>query len=68
MIHSQIVRRVRLAALQFAQLRSAIVAELRRLNHARLDSATLATMAPRDRRIAVKQALARHHSNNPRCC
>ena len=51
-----------------AQLTGAIAIELKRLNSARLDSSTLANMQPRDRRIAVKQALAKHHSNNPRCC
>jgi hypothetical protein len=65
---SPIARRTRRAFSTIAQLMSAVAIELRRLNSARLDSSTLATMPPRDRRIAVKQALADHHSNNPRCC
>jgi hypothetical protein len=51
-----------------ADVAVAIALELQRLNRARIDSDTLANMKKRDRRIAVKQALAKHHSNNPRCC
>jgi len=65
---SRIAHRTRRAIAMLAQLTSAIIIELRRLNSARIDSSTLSRMQPRDRRIAVKQALAKHHSNNPRCC
>ena len=65
---SRIAHRTRRAISMLAQLTGAIAIELKRLNSARLDSSTLANMQPRDRRIAVKQALAKHHSNNPRCC
>jgi hypothetical protein len=65
---SRIAHRNRRAISTLAQITSAIAIELRRLNSARIDSSTLATMPPRDRRNAVKAALAKHHSNNPRCC
>jgi hypothetical protein len=65
---SRIARRTRRAISTLAQLTGAIAIELRRLNSARIDSSTLASMPPRDRRNAVKAALADHHSNNPRCC
>jgi hypothetical protein len=65
---SRIARRTRRAISTLAQLTSAIALELRRLNSARIDSSTLARMHPRDQRKAVKAALAKHHSNNPRCC
>jgi hypothetical protein len=65
---SRIARRTRRAISTLAQLTGAITIELRRLNSARIDSSTLASMPPRDRRNAVKAALADHHSNNPRCC
>jgi hypothetical protein len=61
-------RRTRRAISTLAQLTGAIALELRRLNSARLDSSTLASMGPRERRKAVKAALTKHHSNNPRCC
>jgi hypothetical protein len=63
-----ISRKTRRAISTLAQLTSAIAIELKRLNSARLDSSTLSRMQPRDRRQAVKAALADHHSNNPRCC
>jgi hypothetical protein len=44
------------------------VIELRRLNCARMDSAVLASMQPRERSKAVKAALAAHHRNSSRCC
>jgi hypothetical protein len=65
---SRIAHRTRRAISALEQLTSAIAIELRRLNSARLDSSTLATMPPREQRKAVKAALAKHHSNNPRCC
>jgi hypothetical protein len=65
---SRIARRTRRAISTLAQLTSAIAIELRRLNSARLDSSTLASMHPRDRHKAVKAALAEHLSNRPRCC
>jgi hypothetical protein len=65
---SRIAHRTRRAISTLAQLTGAIALELRRLNSARLDSSTLASMHPRDRRQAVKAALADHHSNSPRCC
>jgi hypothetical protein len=61
-------RKVRLAAPTLAQIAGAIATGLRRLNRARLDSTALASMTPRDRRKAVKAALATHHRNNSRCC
>jgi len=45
-----------------------IANELRRLNSARMDSATLANMPPRDRRRIVKAALREHHRDPHRCC
>jgi hypothetical protein len=65
---SRITHIIRLAISMLAQLTSAIAIELKRLNSARIDSSTLSRMQPRDRRQAVKAALAKHHSNNPRCC
>jgi hypothetical protein len=61
-------RKARLVASTLAQLFGAIATELRRLNRARLDSSVLASMTPRDRRNAVKAALATHHRNTSRCC
>jgi hypothetical protein len=49
-------------------LARAIAIELRRLNSARMDSATLANMPPRARRRIVKAALREHHSDPHRCC
>jgi hypothetical protein len=65
---SPITRRVRLASSALAQVVGAIAIELRRLNRARIDSARFSTLTPRDRRTAVKAALAEHHSNSSRCC
>jgi hypothetical protein len=61
-------RIARLAAPTLAQLIGAVATELRRLNTGRLDSTELASMTPRDRRNAVKAALAAHHRNTSRCC
>ncbi len=61
-------RKARLAASTLAQIAGAIATELRRLNRARQDSTELASMTPRDRRNAVKAALATHHRNSSRCC
>ena len=61
-------RKARLAASTLAQIVGAIATELRRLNRARLDSTALASMTPRDRRKAVKAALATHHRKTSRCC
>ena len=63
-----ITSKTRLASLAIVQLVGAITIELRRLNRARLDSTTLARMGPRERRNAVKAALAAHHQNSSRCC
>jgi hypothetical protein len=60
--------RVRLAISTFANVAGAIAIEFRRLNRARIDSAALASMQPRERRKAVKAALAAHHRNSTRCC
>lgn len=60
--------KARQAASTLAQIVGAIATELRRLNRARLDSTVLASMTPRDRRNAVKAALATHHRNTSRCC
>jgi len=65
---SRLTRNARLAVLAMVQVVGAIASELRRLNRARLDSATLARMGPRERRKAVKAALATHHRNSSRCC
>jgi hypothetical protein len=65
---SRITHIIRLAISTLAQLTGAVAIELRRLNSARLDSSALASMPPRDQRKAVKAALTKHHSNNPRCC
>jgi hypothetical protein len=64
----RITSKARLAAQAMVQFVGAIATELRRLNRARLDSTTLATMGPRERRNAVKAALAAHHHNSSRCC
>jgi len=61
-------RIARLAAPTLAQFVGAIATEIRWLNRGRLDSTALASMTPRDRRNAVKEALATHHSNTSRCC
>ena len=61
-------RKARQAASTLAQIVGAIATELRRLNRARLDSTVLASMTPRDRRNAVKEALATHHRNTSHCC
>jgi hypothetical protein len=60
--------KARLVAPTFAQFVGTIATELRRLNRARLDSTALASMTPRNRRNAVKAALAAHHQNISRCC
>jgi hypothetical protein len=51
-----------------AHFGGAVVIELRRLNRARIDSARFARMRPRERRTAVKAALAAHHRKNSHCC
>jgi hypothetical protein len=61
-------RKAQLAGSTLAQFVRTIATELRRLNRARLDSTALASMTPRDRRNAVKSALATHHRNTSRCC
>ncbi|MFZ0680420.1 MAG: hypothetical protein WAN07_22195 [Candidatus Binatus sp.] len=68
MVNSRIVSRVRLAISTLANVTGAIAIELRRLNRARIDSAALVSMQPRERRKAVKAALAAHHRNRSRCC
>jgi len=65
---SRIASRVRLAISALAHVGVAIAIELLRLNRARMDSAALAQMQPRERRKAVKAALAAHHRNSSRCC
>jgi len=65
---SRIVARVGRAIAMLAHIAGAVAIELRRLNRARLDSAALASMQPRERRKAVKAALAAHHRNSSRCC
>jgi hypothetical protein len=65
---SRIAIRARLAFSELAHLVGAIAIELRRLNRGRIDSAGFATMRPRERRTAVKAALAAHHRNDSRCC
>ena len=45
-----------------------LVAELRRLNSARVGIDELSRLAPRDRARAVKAALAAHHKGRSRCC
>ncbi|HMD04095.1 MAG TPA: hypothetical protein VKG68_02400 [Candidatus Binatus sp.] len=61
-------RKARLAASSLGQFIGAVATELGRLNRARLDTTALASMTPRDRRNAVKAALATHHRNTSRCC
>jgi hypothetical protein len=65
---SGIAAYVRRAISTLAHVARVIAIELRRLNRARMDSAALASMPPRERRKAVKAALAAHHRNNSRCC
>jgi hypothetical protein len=65
---SRITFRVRVAISALAHVVGTIAIELRRLNAARMDSAELASLLPRDRRDAVKAALAEHHRNASRCC
>jgi hypothetical protein len=65
---SRIAIRTRPAISRLVQFVRAIAIELRRLNRARIDSARFASMRPRERRTAVKAALAAHHRNNSRCC
>jgi hypothetical protein len=68
MTNSRIGSRVRLAISTLANVAGAITIELRRLNRARIDSHTLVNMPPRERRKAVKAALAARHRNSSRCC
>jgi len=42
--------------------------ELRRLNSARIGREELSSLAPRNRVLAVKAALAAHHKGSARCC
>jgi hypothetical protein len=65
---SRIASRVRQGISTLANVAGVIAIELRRLNRARMDSAALASMQPRERRKAVKAALAAHHRNRSRCC
>jgi hypothetical protein len=65
---SRIASGIRLAISTLAHVTGAIAIELGRLNRARMDSAALAKMPPRERRKAVKAALAAHHRNSSRCC
>jgi hypothetical protein len=65
---SQIASSVRVAISRLAHVACAIAIELQRLNRARIDSAVLASMPPRERRKAVKAALAAHHRNSSHCC
>jgi hypothetical protein len=65
---SRIASRIRRAISTLAHIAGAIAIELGRLNRARIDSAALASMHPRERRKTVKAALAAHHRNSSRCC
>lgn len=56
------------ALTRFGRLLRGFVAELRRLNSARLGSSRLGRLARRDRVRAVKEELKRHHQNPNRCC
>jgi hypothetical protein len=67
-LRARIVSSVRVTILTIRHLADVIAIELRRLNRARMDSAVLASMLPRDQRKAVKAALAAHHRNRSRCC
>ena len=62
---SSLAMRLRVAVYTLAR---AIAIELRRLNSARMDSAALANMPPRDRRLIVKASLREHHRDSRRCC
>lgn len=64
----QITARFSRATAHLAHLIRTVNIEARRLNSARLDSATLASAAPRERRRMVKAALAEHHRMPNRCC
>jgi hypothetical protein len=57
-----------MAIYRLAVFARAIASELRRLNSARMDSAALASMPPRDRTRIVKAALREHHRDPGRCC
>jgi hypothetical protein len=60
--------KLRIATSRLKIFTRAIANELRRLNSARMDSATLARMPRRKRRRVVKAALREHHSDPRRCC
>jgi hypothetical protein len=62
---ASLARRLRAAIYALAR---EVAIELRRLNSARMDSATLANIPSRDRRRIVKAALREHHRNPTRCC
>ncbi len=66
MIHR--IDSIRIATDRLAIIVHAMVAELRRLNSARIDSSHLAAMPHRERARLVKSALAEHHRHPNRCC
>ena len=45
-----------------------VMTELRRLNHARMDSVALVSLTRAERIKTVKAALAEHHRGPTRCC
>ena len=63
-----ITKQLRKTIDQLAHFARAIANELRHLNSARMDSATLAKLPPRARTKIVKASLREHHSNPTRCC
>jgi hypothetical protein len=60
--------KVRIATSRLKLFARAVASELRRLNSARMNPVSLASMPPRDRRRVVKAALREHHSDPRRCC
>jgi hypothetical protein len=63
-----IANQLRKAIDRLANFARTIASELRHLNSARMDGATLASMPPRARTRLVKASLREHHRNPNRCC
>jgi hypothetical protein len=62
------INSIRAASSRLATIARAVVAELRRLNSARIDETRLAAMTRSERARVVKSALGAHHRHPNRCC
>jgi hypothetical protein len=65
---TSLTNQLQMAMRRMVAIARAITNELQRLNNARIDAVTLASMPHSDRTRIVKAALREHHQSPNRCC